>query len=227
MNKGKYNHEQFRLNRKNMRRRIIVLITCIAMANAGNANVEDNDKLNIMRHNKTEIATFAAGCFWCTEAIFDRVEGVLNVESGYSGGDVINPSYKEVTRGTTGHAEAIQVEFSPEKISFTELLEIFFKTHDPTTLNRQGADVGTQYRSAVFYHSEDQKNRVNEIINMLNDEKIWNDPIVTEVTEFKNFYPAEDYHQEYFENNPNQGYCRMVIAPKIDKLEKLFKEKLK
>ncbi len=185
-------------------------------------------KRNInMEKQKTQVATFAGGCFWCTEAIFEQVKGVLSVVSGYSGGHVINPAYREVTRGNTGHAEAIQVTFDPSVISYVELLEIFFKTHDPTTLNRQGADVGTQYRSAVFFHSDEQKRITEEIIVALNNEKIWNDPIVTEVTAFTNFYTAEDYHQEYFKNNQQQGYCRIVIQPKVEKFTKVFKDKLK
>jgi peptide-methionine (S)-S-oxide reductase len=180
-----------------------------------------------MSENKQEVATFASGCFWCTEAIFDRIKGVVSVVSGYSGGEVINPSYKEVCTGNTGHAEAIQITFNPEEVSYVELLEIFFKTHDPTTLNRQGADVGTQYRSAIFYHTPRQRERAIEIIDALNSEGIWKDPIVTEVTAFSNFYPAEDYHQEYFDNNSNQGYCRMVIQPKVEKFEKVFRDKLK
>lgn len=179
-----------------------------------------------MEKENTEVATLAGGCFWCTEAIFDRVKGVQTVVSGYSGGDVINPAYREVTSGKTGHAEAIQITFNPEIVSYIELLEIFFKTHDPTTLNRQGADVGTQYRSAIFYHSDEQRKTAEEIIIALNSEKIWKNTIVTEVTQFSNFYPAEDYHQEYFDNNPNQGYCRIVIQPKLDKFEKLFRDKI-
>jgi len=177
--------------------------------------------------NSEEMATFAGGCFWCTEAIFDQVKGVKSAVSGYSGGHVINPSYREVTQGTTGHAEAIQINYDPEVISYIELLEIFFKTHDPTTLNRQGADVGTQYRSAIFYHSETQRTSAEEIIAALNREGIWNNPIVTEVTEFSNFFAAEAYHQEYYENNPNQGYCRIVIQPKVEKFQKVFEDKLK
>jgi len=201
---------------------IALLIGAMPLLNAMQFNKQEN-----MEDRKSEIATFAGGCFWCTEAIFDQVKGVLDVKSGYSGGRVINPSYREVTRGTTGHAEAIQIQFDPSVISYTELLEIFFKTHDPTTLNRQGADVGTQYRSAVFYHSEEQRQTTEDIIEALNKEKIWKDPIVTEVTAFTNFYIAEDYHQEYFANNPQQGYCRIVIQPKLDKFTKVFKDKLK
>ncbi len=171
-----------------------------------------------------ETITLGAGCFWCVEAVFDRLEGVESVTSGYSGGNISNPTYREVTSGRTGHAEVIQVRYNPEIIPFSRLLEVFFMTHDPTTLNRQGADVGTQYRSAIFYHTEEQKRTAQEVKNMLEKEKIWSDPIVTEITEYENFYRAEDYHQEYYLNNPNQGYCRMVIAPKIEKFEKLFKD---
>ena len=177
--------------------------------------------------DKFEIATFGGGCFWCVEAIFERVNGVHQVESGYSGGHVSNPDYKMVTSGTTGHAEVIQITFDPEAVSYLELLEIFFKTHDPTTLNRQGADVGTQYRSIVLYHNEQQNKLTREIIQDLDSEGIWNNPIVTTVEPFEEFYSAEAYHQEYFENNPNQGYCRLVINPKVEKFEKVFKEKLK
>lgn len=176
---------------------------------------------------KYEIATFGGGCFWCTEAIFERVKGVHKVESGYSGGTVSNPDYKMVTSGTTGHAEVVQISFDPAEVTFLELLEIFFKTHDPTTLNRQGADVGTQYRSIVLYHTEQQRKLSNEIIQQLDSERIWSDPIVTAVEPFEQFYSAEAYHQEYYENNPNVGYCRVVITPKLEKFEKVFKEKLK
>jgi peptide-methionine (S)-S-oxide reductase len=177
--------------------------------------------------DKYEIASFGGGCFWCTEAIFERVKGVQKVESGYAGGTVPNPDYEMVSTGRTGHAEVVQITFDPEQVSYLELLEIFFKTHDPTTLNRQGADVGTQYRSIILYHSEQQKELALKIIKKLDSERIWNDPIVTEVKPFKVFYSAEAYHQEYFENNPNQGYCRLVITPKVEKFEKIFKEKLK
>ena len=190
-------------------------------------NAFDTKRNAIMQDPNKEVATFANGCFWCTEAIFDQVKGVSSVISGYSGGHIKNPSYREVTRGTTGHAEAIQISYDPQVISYVELLEIFFKTHDPTTLNRQGADVGTQYRSAVFYHSEEQAKLAKEIIAALDKEKIWKNPIVTEVTEFSNFYSAEDYHQEYFANNPEAGYCRVVIQPKVEKFTKIFKDKLK
>lgn len=186
-----------------------------------------NEKTMHMTQKDYKKATFAGGCFWCTEAVFDQVKGVKSVVSGYSGGHIKNPAYREVTSGRTGHAEAIQLTFDPGEISFIELLEIFFSTHDPTTVNRQGADVGTQYRSAIFYHSEDQKFAAEEIIAELEKENIYPNPIVTEVTEFSNFYPAEDYHQEYYINNPDQGYCRIVIQPKLEKFEKVFKDKLK
>ena len=178
-----------------------------------------------MNNNKSlQTITLGAGCFWCVEAVFERLEGVDSVTSGYSGGNISNPTYREVTSGRTGHAEVIQVKYDPEIIPFARLLEIFFMTHDPTTLNRQGADVGTQYRSAIFYHTAEQKRIAEEVKTMLEKEDIWSDPIVTEITKFTNFYRAEDYHQEYYRNNPNQGYCRMVIAPKMEKFEKLFKD---
>ena len=186
-------------------------------------NLYGNDGMK----DKFEIATFGGGCFWCTEAIFERVKGVQEVESGYAGGHVSNPDYKMVTSGTTGHAEVIQITFDPEVVTYLELLEIFFKTHDPTTLNRQGADVGTQYRSIVLYHNELQNKLAREVLDELDSEGIWPDPIITEIQAFEEFYSAEAYHQEYFENNPNQGYCRLVITPKLDKFEKVFKEKLK
>lgn len=186
-------------------------------------------KINTMGLDKSkmELATFGAGCFWCVEAIFERVNGVVKAESGYAGGHVKNPDYKEVTTGSTGHAEVVQLLYDPELISFTALLEILFKTHDPTTLNRQGADVGTQYRSCILYHNEEQQRIAQEVINELEKAGIWNDPIVTTLEPFTDFYSAEQYHQEYFENNPNQGYCRLVIQPKVEKFEKLFKDMLK
>lgn len=176
---------------------------------------------------KVELATFGGGCFWCVEAIFERVEGVHQVVSGYSGGHVAEPTYEQVVTGSTGHAEVVQISFDPEVVSYLELLEIFFKTHDPTTLNRQGADVGTQYRSVVFFHNEAQREQAQQTIAALGSAGIWNNPIVTIVEPFQVFYNAEGYHQEYFENNPNKGYCRMVITPKVEKFEKLFKDKLK
>jgi peptide-methionine (S)-S-oxide reductase len=181
----------------------------------------------VKQNQEKELATFGGGCFWCVEAIYERVRGLSRVESGYSGGHVKNPSYREISTGETGHAEVVQLEYDPEQISFAALLEIFFKTHDPTTLNRQGADVGTQYRSTILYHSEEQRETAQRLIGELDQAGIWNNPIVTTLEPLKEFYSAEKYHQEYYENNPNQGYCRMVIQPKVDKFEALFREFLK
>ncbi|MDY0082643.1 MAG: peptide-methionine (S)-S-oxide reductase MsrA [Ignavibacteriaceae bacterium] len=178
-------------------------------------------------NSNLETATFGSGCFWCTEAIFERVNGVVSVVSGYSGGTVENPTYEEVCGGKTGHAECTQISFDSSIISYDELLEIFWKTHDPTTLNRQGNDIGTQYRSVIFYHNNDQKQKAEYYKQKLTDEKIWDKPIVTVITKLEKFYPAEKYHQEYYENNPNQGYCAYVITPKVEKFEKIFKGKLK
>jgi peptide-methionine (S)-S-oxide reductase len=174
-----------------------------------------------------ELATLGGGCFWCLEAVFELLNGVLKVESGYSGGRSSNPSYHEVCGGNTGHAEVVQVTFDPNIVSFREVLDVFFATHDPTTLNRQGADVGTQYRSAIFYHSPEQKRISEERIAALNAEKIWKAPIVTEVVPFQAFHRAEDYHQGYFRGNPNQGYCLGVVSPKVAKFRKQFASKLK
>lgn len=189
------------------------------------SNQERN--MSISDQTKIEIATFGSGCFWCTEAIFERVNGVIKVVSGYSGGTTENPTYKEVCTGTTGHAECTQIYFDPNVVTYDELLEIFWKTHDPTTLNRQGNDIGTQYRSVIFYHNAEQKQKAEYYKRKLEEEKIWDKPIVTEIAEFKKFFPAEDYHQNYYENNPYQGYCAFVITPKIEKFEKIFKDKLK
>lgn len=172
-------------------------------------------------------ATFGAGCFWCVEAIYQRVNGVISVESGYSGGNVENPSYREVTTGRTGHAEVARITFDPSIISFKELLEVFWHTHNPTTLNRQGADVGPQYRSVIFYHDEDQKRIAEASKEKTDGSDLWEDPIVTEVSPLENYYKAEDYHQNYFNNNPNAGYCSVVIAPKIAKFKKDFPHLLK
>jgi peptide-methionine (S)-S-oxide reductase len=174
-----------------------------------------------------EVATLGGGCFWCLEAAFEQIEGVLKSESGYSGGTDKEPTYEQVCTGTTGHAEVVQVTFDPTVISYKEILEIFFAIHDPTTLNRQGADVGTQYRSAIFYHSKKQKETAEQVINRFEANKVWNHPIVTQVEPFKRFYKAEDYHKQYFDRNPQAGYCRVVIAPKIAKLRKKYSEKLK
>ena len=174
-----------------------------------------------------QTATLAGGCFWCLEAVFDEVKGVHGVESGYAGGTIPNPSYREVCGGDTGHAEVVQVHFDPNIVSYRDLLNVFFAIHDPTTLNRQGADAGTQYRSAIFCHDDEQKQIVEELIKDLNAQKIWDRPIVTEVTRLDRFYMAEDYHQEYFARNPYQPYCQAVVAPKVSKFRKHFLELLK
>lgn len=179
-------------------------------------------QLNGQNMSKMSEATFGAGCFWCVEAIFERVKGVISVESGYSGGKVKNPSYREVTTGTTGHAEVTRVVFDPEIVSFEVLLEVFWHTHDPTTLNRQGADVGTQYRSAIFYHSEEQRKIAEESKAKTDASGLWKNPIVTEISPLENYYVAEDYHQDYYNNNPTAGYCSYVIAPKVKKFKKEF-----
>lgn len=174
-----------------------------------------------------ETATLAGGCFWCLEAIFDDLIGVTDVVSGYSGGKVKDPTYKQVCTGTTGHAEVVQITFDPGTLSFKDLLRIFFSVHDPTTLNRQGNDIGTQYRSEIFFHSQEQKTAALEIIQEIEAAALWGSSIVTEVTAFDKFFPAEDYHQEYFANNPNQPYCRAVVSPKVNKFKKQFADKLK
>jgi peptide-methionine (S)-S-oxide reductase len=174
-----------------------------------------------------EIATLGGGCFWCLEAVFADLKGVEKVESGYSGGKVTDPTYRQVCSGTTGHAEVVQVTFNPQAIPFKEILEVFFSIHDPTTINRQGGDVGTQYRSAVYYRTPEQKAITEQVIKEVNASGIWDSPIVTEVAPFEKFYQAEDYHQEYFKNNPDQMYCQLVIAPKVVKFRKQFFDKLK
>jgi len=175
----------------------------------------------------SQTATFGAGCFWCTEAVFLNVKGVSKVVSGYSNGKVKNPSYREVCTGLTGHAEVTQITFDPKVVTFEELLEVFWNTHDPTTLNRQGADEGTQYRSAVFYHNDEQKRIAEAYKKQLEASKIYKDPIVTEISPLTSFYPAEDYHQNYYALNPTQGYCQYVIRPKVEKFKKQFATKLK
>ena len=182
-----------------------------------------------MKHSNSSIetATLGGGCFWCTEAVFLEIEGVVEVKSGYSGGHVKNPTYQQVTAGGTGHAEVIQIKFSNEIISYREILEIFFTMHDPTTLNRQGADVGTHYRSVIFYHGDEQRKVAAGFIKELSESNVFNLPIVTQLEPFKEFYEAEDYHKNYYERNREQGYSRFVIAPKLEKVEKKFKEKIK
>ena len=181
----------------------------------------NNNNMNV------KTATFGSGCFWCTEAIFELVEGVVDVQSGYSAGDTENPSYKEVTSGTTNHAEVVSITYNPSKVSYLELLEIFWRTHDPTTLNRQGADVGTQYRSIILYHDDEQRDLATKTLKELDKSGSWRSPIVTKIEKFDKFYIAEDYHQDYYALNPNNSYCSYVISPKIDKFKKVFSEILK
>lgn len=175
----------------------------------------------------TETATLAGGCFWCTEAVFSELKGVQKVQPGYSGGRLQNPTYEQVCSDSTGHAEAVQVTFEPKVISYKDLLRIFFSVHDPTTLNRQGNDVGTQYRSAIFYHDQEQKETAEQVMKEVRDEKIWGRPFVTELLPFIAFYPAEDYHKDYFKRNPNQGYCQVIIEPKVSKFRKHYLNMLK
>jgi peptide-methionine (S)-S-oxide reductase len=177
--------------------------------------------------NGKELATLGGGCFWCLEAVYLEMKGIEKVESGYCGGTVPNPTYYQVCEGDTGHAEVVQLTFDPREVSFKDILKVFFTIHDPTTLNRQGADVGTQYRSAIFYHNQEQKRIAEETLKELSEEKIWDSPIVTQIAPLDIFYVAEDYHQEYFANNPYQPYCQYVVAPKVAKFRKYFIEKLK
>lgn len=186
-----------------------------------------NTNTKVMTTVKLDTATFGTGCFWCTEAIFQQLEGVEKVTSGYSGGTVVNPTYEEVCSKTTGHAECLNIMYDPKKITFDELLEIFWQTHDPTTLNRQGADAGPQYRSVVFYHNEEQRAKTVKYKAELDKSGAFDKPIVTTLEPFTVFYPAEDYHQNYYKNNTSQGYCQFVIRPKVEKFEKVFKSKLK
>lgn len=196
---------------------------------AGKANLSDDikQKNTTMENNRTETAIFAGGCFWCTEAFFTDLKGVDKVVSGYIGGKTENPTYREVSGGYSGHAEAIKIIYNPDEIAYEDLLEIFFATHDPTTLNRQGADVGTQYRSEIFYTTEAQKQASENFIKLLTEQKIFDKKIVTKVSEATTFYPAEDYHQDYYAQNQNQPYCQAVISPKLDKLKKNYKSKMK
>jgi peptide-methionine (S)-S-oxide reductase len=215
---------------------ILALILALLAAGCGRSqgaassaeSFQGKGKVKDMNQNaKTKQATFGSGCFWCTEAVFKRLKGVESIVSGYSGGHVDNPTYEQVCSGSTGHAESIQIQYDPGLISYDALLEIFWKMHDPTTLNRQGNDVGTQYRSVIFYHDEEQKKLAEFYKKKLDDEKIWPRPIVTEIVPYKKFWSAEDYHQNYYENNPSKGYCTLVITPKIEKFKAIFKDKLK
>lgn len=208
--------------------RITVFILSVFMYTAIIVNGQNKSiKKNMETSSKYETITLGAGCFWCVEAIYDRVNGVISVTSGYSGGHTENPTYKDVCSGETGHAEVVQVVYDPTVIPFAKILEIYFKTHDPTSLNRQGADVGTQYRSVIFYHNQKQKEVAEEVKAMLDKSGLWSDKIVTVIEPFKNFFKAENYHQDYFANNKKQPYCQMVVNPKVEKFEKLFKDYLK
>ena len=189
--------------------------------------VEPNEIRDMSTQSEISLATFGSGCFWCTEAIFQRIKGVVQVTSGYTGGTVDNPTYREICTGTTGHAEVVQVEYDPAIVAYEDLLQVFWKTHDPTTLNRQGADTGTQYRSVIFYHNEEQRQLAEAYKEQLTTAKAYTKPIVTEILPVKNFYKAEAYHQDYYNANGEAPYCQFVIAPKIDKLEKLLKERMK
>jgi len=210
-----------------MKMAFIYLVGLLAMIPSELKSSISQNTNKIMKDTGSKTVVFAGGCFWCTEAIFEELKGVEKVVSGYSGGKIANPTYEQVCTGSTGHAECTQITYNPTQITFAELLEVFWMTHDPTTLNRQGADSGTQYRSAIFYTDEDQKLEAIAYKAKFEKEKIWSAPIVTEITKFEKFYPAENYHQEYYQNNPNQGYCRIVITPKIEKFKKIFADKLK
>jgi peptide-methionine (S)-S-oxide reductase len=189
--------------------------------------MSQNNQNNGQITKSTEVATLGGGCFWCLETVYDELKGVISVESGYAGGQVVNPTYRQVCDGTTGHAEVVQVTFDPQLVSFREILQVFFTIHDPTTLNQQGADVGTQYRSAIFYHSPEQKQVAEQVISEINAARIWPNPIVTEVAPLTVFYIAEDYHQEYYQRNQYQPYCQYVIAPKVAKFRNRYLEMLK
>jgi peptide-methionine (S)-S-oxide reductase len=212
-------------------KRILILSLLVLTACQGQEKkkkiMENKEPIAVIMDKHNEIATFAGGCFWCTEALFLEVKGVKKVVSGYIGGTIKNPTYKEVCTGTTGHAEAIQITFDPTLVAYEDLLEIFFGTHDPTTLNRQGADVGTQYRSEIFYYTTAQKEAAEQYIQLIEKEKLYSKPIVTKVSPASEFYAAEDYHQNYYNENATQGYCQMVIAPKLEKLRKYYSSKLK
>ncbi len=206
---------------------LILVLSCQAKEKNKEIAQQITEPVTMNIQNGEEVATFAGGCFWCTEAVFLELDGVKSVKSGYIGGKTVNPTYREVSNGDSGHAEAIQITFDPAKITFGELLEIFFTTHDPTTLNRQGNDVGTQYRSEIFYHNDFQKSLSEEYIKLLNSENTYGKSVVTKVSPAPTFYEAEDYHQNYYNQNKGQSYCTYVITPKIDKVRAKFKDKLK
>jgi peptide-methionine (S)-S-oxide reductase len=209
---------------------IVLISTVLSFFSCGNKTQLTDNKTEVKKeimNDSVQLATFAGGCFWCTEAVFLEVKGVEKIVSGFTGGFIKNPAYREVCNETTGHAEGIQITFNPKEVAYEDLLEIFFATHDPTTLNKQGADVGTQYRSAIFYHSKEQKEKAEKYIQLIEKEKLYANPIVTQIEEAGVFYLAEDYHQNYYNQNKEQGYCQYVIAPKLDKLRKYYKSKLK
>ncbi len=230
-----YNTNEYEKH-KSMKKLIILLAgigltlsACEAQTNQKKRVIEKETKeqINMDSTSNLEQAIFGAGCFWCVEAVFQRVPGVLKVESGYSGGSIKNPTYREICSGLTGHAEVCRISFDPSKVSFETLLSVFWQTHDPTTLNRQGADVGTQYRSAVFYTNEAQKTSAEKFKADLDNSGAFKDPIVTEISALQNYYPAEDYHQNYYNQNSGQSYCQFVIAPKLEKFEKVFGEQFR
>lgn len=206
---------------------LAVIVTILSFFFFAQKAIDKRIEINNIMEDNIAVATFGNGCFWCTEAIFQQLKGVKTVIPGYTGGKTENPTYYEVCTGFTGHAEVIQISYDPEIVSYRELLEIFFYTHDPTTLNRQGNDVGTQYRSAIYYHDKDQKKEAQLMIKQLELEKVYEDKIVTEITRIDKFYFAEDYHKNYYNNNKNEGYCRAVINPKLDKFVKKYKSKIK
>jgi peptide-methionine (S)-S-oxide reductase len=205
----------------------IITSLCLFMLSCSSSRSQETALNTKVLSAHSDTVTLGGGCYWCVEAVYEMLDGVESVVSGYSGGSVANPNYREVCAGTTGHAEVVQIVFDTTLTSIEEILKVFFTVHDPTTLNRQGADVGTQYRSVIFYHDDEQQKVAKEIIDELNSSKVYPSPIVTEVTSFKQFYIAEDYHQDYYSNNKEQGYCRLVIQPKIEKFEKVFSDRIK
>jgi peptide-methionine (S)-S-oxide reductase len=211
---------------------LLIILTSFTVLNSSCAQKKQNtnhimDEMKLTNGVKTDTATFGTGCFWCTEAIFEQLKGVLKVTSGYSGGHVKNPTYEQVCEKNTGHAEVVQIVYDPSLITFDELLEVFWQTHDPTTLNRQGNDVGPQYRSVIFYHNDEQKEKAEKYKSELDKSGAWENKIVTAVDAYENFYSAENYHQNYYNNNGSQPYCSFVIRPKVEKFEKVFKDKIK
>lgn len=206
---------------------VLVSFSALMGCNFAPKKFENKPVMNIEIESVLDTATFGAGCFWCVEAVFLQLKGVKSVRSGYAGGSIANPTYKEICTGRTGHAEVVQIAYDASEISFDELLEVFWATHDPTTLNRQGNDIGTQYRSVIFYHNQFQKQRAGYFKDKLNAEKAFENLVVTEISPLPAFYIAENYHQDYYANNPNQPYCQFVVKPKVDKVQKVFKDKLK